>query len=211
MKIIFKSSILSSLSLAILGALLIFESEATIVSISYIIGGILVAIGTLGVVKFVNNLNKNVKNELDMVYGIVTVIMGIIVISYPKAIASIIPIVIGVGIIISSAIKLQYSLEMRKDNNSMWKSTMILSLITIACGILLLFNPFKGAEFITKIVGLLIFIYAILDLISTLAIKRTSKIIHKAIAERAINEAEVIEEDEEVAKNKNKKNKREED
>ena len=36
---IFKSSILGALALVVLGILLIFESEATIVTISYVIGG----------------------------------------------------------------------------------------------------------------------------------------------------------------------------
>ncbi len=99
---IVKSSILESIGLIILGILLFFYSELTIVSISYIIGGILVALGVMALIKYVNNLNKNVKNELDIVYGIGTIILGIIVISNPKAIASIIPFIIGIVIIINS-------------------------------------------------------------------------------------------------------------
>ena len=218
MKIIIKSSILSSIILAILGALLFFQSEATIISISYVLGGILIAIGVLGILKYINNQNKEMKYELDFVYGIVTIILGIIVISNPKAIASIIPFVIGFIIIISSASKLQSSLELRKNKNDLWKSTMILSIITIICGLLLIFNPFKGAEFITKIVGLLIFVYAILDLVSTVAIKRTVKKINKAIEERTISEADVVEEEaeeetpkEEKSKKNKKKSKKEEE
>ena len=40
---IFKSSFLSSVILVILGILLIFESEATIISISYILWAIIIA------------------------------------------------------------------------------------------------------------------------------------------------------------------------
>ena len=189
---IIKSSMFSSIALAILGALLFFQSELTIVSISYIIGALLVGIGVVAIIKFINNLNKNVKNELDMIYGTVTVILGIIVISNPKAIASIIPFVLGVLIIISSAAKLQYGLELRKGNNDLWTGTVILSSITLLCGILLIFNPFAGAEFITKVVGILLFVYAVLDIISTIRISKTIKEVKNELTEKIV-EADVVE------------------
>ena len=200
----FKTSVFSAIGLAILGILLVFESELTIVSISYVIGAILVAIGALAIINYINDMKKNVKNELDIVYGIGMVILGIIVISNPKGVASIIPFILGVLIIINSAAKLQYSLELKKDNNNLWSSTMILSLITLLCGILLVFNPFRGAEFITKVVGIILFIYAITDIISSLRIRKTVKNIQKVLENNTIKEADVIED-------KTKDNKKEEE
>ena len=188
----FKSSILGSIGMAILGVLLIFYSEVTIVSIAYVIGAILIAIGVLAILKFISNYNSANKNELDIVYGIVCVILGIIVITNPEAIASVIPFVVAVIIIISSATKLQYSLELKKDNNDLWKSTMIISIITMVCGVLLIFNPFQGVVMFTRIVGILILIYAVLDLSSTIAIKRSVKQIQNAIEE--IVETDIVEE-----------------
>lgn len=202
----FRSSILGSMGMAILGILLIFYSEVTIVSISYIIGAILIAIGVLAVLKFIRAYNNSTKNELDIVYGIVCVILGIIVITNPEAIASIIPFVVAVIIIISSATKLQYSLELKKDDNDLWKSTMIISIISMLCGVLLIFNPFQGAVMFTRIVGILILIYAILDISSTISIKRSVKQIHNAIEE--IVEAEVVEEKKETAEPKKLTNKK---
>ena len=72
------------------------------------------------------------------------------------------------------------------------------------CGVLLIFNPFQGAIFITKVVGTLILVYAILDIISTLSIKRTVNKLHKSI-EQHIVEADVIEETEEKETNKKEK------
>ena len=204
---IFKSSILGSIGLIVLGTLLVFQSEATIISISYIIGGILVAIGALAILRFIRNSKEKVKRDLDIVYGIVTIILGIIVIRSPQAIASIIPFIIGFIIIINSATKLQYSFELKKNNHDLWKSTMILAFITTICGLILILNPFKGAEFITKIVGILILIYSILDIISTITIKNTVNKIHNAIEENIVD-AQIIEE-ETPKSNKKKRNKKE--
>ena len=188
----FRSSILGSIGMAILGILLIFYSEVTIVSISYVVGAILIAIGVLAILKFIKAYNLSSRNELDIVYGIVSVVLGIVVITNPEAIASIIPIVVAIIIIISSATKLQYSLELKKSDNELWKSTMIISIITMLCGVLLIFNPCQGAIMFTRIVGILILIYAVLDISSTISIKRSVKQIHEAIEE--IVEAEVVEE-----------------
>lgn len=188
----FRSSILGSVGMAILGILLIFYSEITIVSISYVIGAILVAIGVLAILKFIKAYNNSNKNELDMVYGVVSIVLGIIVITNPEGIASIIPFVVAIVIIISSATKLQYSLELKKNNNDLWKSTMIVSIITMLCGVLLIFNPFQGVVMFTRVVGILILIYAILDLSTTITIKRSVKQIRDAIEE--VVEAEIVEE-----------------
>ncbi len=207
-----KSSLLGSVGLAVLGGMLIFQSELAIISISYVIGAILVAIGVLALLDFTKNMNQGAKNELDIVYGIVTIIMGIIVISNPQAIASIIPFVIGIIIMISSIAKFQYSIELKKNNNTLWKSTLIISLITLLCGLLLIFNPFKGAEIFTIIIGILILIYAVLDIISTITIRNTVKQLHTAIEEHII-EADVVKEedfekDNEVAKDVSKPEKK---
>lgn len=188
---IYKSSVLGSLFLVMLGLLLIFQSEATILTISYVIAGVLIAIGVLALLKFVRQVKNNQDSGMEPVYGIISIVLGIVVICNPQAIASIIPIVMGLLIIINSGTKLQYSMELKKNNNNLWKSTMILSLVTTICGVVLLFNPFKGAVFITKVIGSLILIYAVLDIISTITIKNTVKKIKNAKEE--VKEAQIIE------------------
>lgn len=207
MKKFFRSSMITSIILIVLGILLFFQSEATILTISYIIGATLVAIGALAIIKFIKNTNNIEKNELDIVYGVVTIILGILVIKNPEAIASIIPIILGIGIIVSSATKLQYAFELKANANSQWKATMIISVISTICGVILLFNPFKGAVILTQIVGVFIIIYAVLDIISTYTIKRNVMEIHNAL-EGTIADAEVIEEDEKEQNLKKKKRKR---
>lgn len=194
MKKFFRSSLITSIFLVALGLLLIFQSDAVIYSISYVLGGILIAIGVLAVIKFIQNTNNAQKSELDIVYGIVSVILGIIVINNPEAIASIIPIILGISIIISSATKLQYAFELKASGNNLWKTTMVISIISTLCGIVLLFNPFKAISSFTKVVGIFIVIYAILDMISTFTIKRNVKIFQKTI-EEGISEAVVLKEE----------------
>lgn len=204
MKKFFKSSIVMSLLLITLGILLVFYSEVTIISISYVIGGILIAIGVLAILKFIKNANSKNPDSLDIVYGMVSIILGILVITHPSAIASFIPLVIGIMIMINSGTKLQYALELKANKNKIWKSTMVIAIISAVCGVLLLFNPFKGAVVITQIIGIFILIYAVLDLISTISIRKNVLKIHTAI-EESILDAVVIEETEDKKVKKKKK------
>ena len=204
-----KSSLFSSIGLAILGILLFVESELTIVSISYVVGAILVAVGAIALINYINDKQKTTKSELNIIYGVGMVILGIIVISNPKGVASIVPFVLGVVIVLNSSAKIEYSLELKKENNNLWASTMILSLFALLCGILLIFNPFEGATFITKIIGIILFIYAMIDIVATLRIRKTVKKALKAIEGNKIKDAEVIE-DNTSDKKKRKKDEEEE-
>ena len=206
MKKFMKSSMITSTILIILGILLIFQSETTVMAISYIIGGILIAAGALALVRYVRNVQGvEIRNELDIIYGIVTIAFGIIIIKNYLAIASVIPIVIGIAIIINSAGKLNYSFQLKANKNELWKTTMVISIISTICGVILLFNPFKAVLGIMKIIGIFIIIYALLDLISTVAIRSSVTKIQKAV-EETITDAIIVSEDE-LKKSKKRKNK----
>ena len=208
---IMKLSIISSLVLIAFGVLLIVQSEATVLAISYIIGALLIAVGVIAGINYVKNIKEETRNELEIIYTLVCVILGIIVINNPEAIASIIPLVIGVIIVINSATKLEYSIELKKAKNELWLSTLILSIIMLVCGIVLIFNPFKGAVILTRIVGIFILVYAILDLVSTVIIKNSFKEAEKTVKE-AIKDADIVEDNTKRKKlgHKNEENKEEE-
>ena len=198
----FTSSIITSIILAVLGILLIVATEATIISISYIIGGILILLGFFGLVDYIRKIDTETKTSVDLVYGIVTVILGVLIVMNPKAIASIINYVLGIIIVISSAVKLNYAIQLKGNNNSLWKSTIIFSLITTICGLILIFKPFTGAIVATKVIGAIVLIYAILNIISTFTIRKEVLRLHKALTdannEKITREAEVVEETEET-------------
>lgn len=209
----FKSSILTSTLLLCLGILLIFESEVTIVTISYIIGSILVAAGTFALIRYVSTNKKGFDaSELDLLYGIVTIILGILIITHPHAIAKIIPIILGIAIIISSASKIQYAFTLKNNSNELWKTTMVIAAISTICGVVLLFNPFAGAVLLMRIVGIFIFVYAILDFISTYIIKKNVDEFKSIVSKEVVIDAEVEEineeKDENIKNNKTNKSKR---
>lgn len=65
MKKFFRSSLISSIILMIIGVLLILQSEITIITISYLIGTLLIAMGAIAIIKFIKNINNVAREELD--------------------------------------------------------------------------------------------------------------------------------------------------
>ena len=73
---------------------------------------------------------------------------------------------------------------------------MIVATLCAICGVVLIFNPFAGAQVITKAIGIFIIVYAVLDMVSTITIRRNVMSIKKAI-EDTVTDAVIIEEKEE--------------
>ena len=166
-------SLISSGVILVLGLLLFFKSSVTLMGISYIFGGLIIAIGVLAIVRFISNNHGDISNQLNIVYGIICIISGIFFIEKPEIIGSIIPVVMGIGIIISSSLKIQQSFNLKSLNSSYFFWSFVTALLSLICGIVLLFNPFKGAVIITKVIGIFLVMYAILDICNTIVLKKS--------------------------------------
>lgn len=166
-------SLISSGIILVLGLLLFFKSSVTLMGISYIFGGLIIAIGVLAIVRFISNNHSDISNQLNIVYGIICIISGIFFIEKPEIIGSIIPVVMGIGIIISSSLKIQQSFNLKSLNSSYFFWSFVTALLSLICGVVLLFNPFKGAVIITKVIGIFLVMYAILDICNTIVLKKS--------------------------------------
>lgn len=166
-------SLISSGVILVLGLLLFFKSSVTLMGISYIFGGLIIAIGVLAIVRFISNNHSDISNQLNIVYGIICIISGIFFIEKPEIIGSIIPVVMGIGIIISSSLKIQQSFNLKSLNSSYFFWSFVTALLSLICGVVLLFNPFKGAVIITKVIGIFLVMYSILDICNTIVLKKS--------------------------------------
>lgn len=194
MKSLLKANYITSAILIVLGLLLTIRSDDTIVAISYLIGGAIIIIGVLAIIKFTRNLGKSFDNSFEIVYGIITIVFGILILSNPKMVATIIPFFIGGWIVIKSSFKIAYAIELKNRGSEKWKPTLITSIISALVGILIVFNPFKTSVLVFKIIGISILIYAILDIVSTIQIKKAFPKTTEANEETKVEKIETIEE-----------------
>lgn len=180
LKNFYKSTVITSILLFIFGLLLIFKSEIALFTISYVVGTVLIAIGIMGFIEYFTY--KTSLASFYIIYGVISIILGVVIILKPDIIANMIPIVIGLGIIINSVIKLRYSLDLKQYGSDKWFLVMIAAIISTFCGVIITFNPFAGAVIITKMIGVFICVYSIIDIISMRNLKKDVKDIKDTIA-----------------------------
>jgi hypothetical protein len=132
--------------------------------------------GVLAIIKFISNDHGEISNQVNIVYGILSIIAGIYFIEKPDIIGSIIPLFMGVVIIISSSLKIRQSFDFKNVNSSYFFWSFLTSLLSLICGVILLFNPFKGAVLITRIIGIFLVIYAVLDICNAIIFQKGSSL-----------------------------------
>ena len=192
-KKIWWSSVTSSIILFILGLLLFFKSDTVIHVVALILGIFIIVVGIFALLKYFRAEQKNGMIRFNIIYGGVCIVSGLILALTPSAIASILPIVLGIWMIISSLLKIQYALNMKEAGSTSWIPTFTLAMITLVVGILLVINPWRGAQVILQIVGGFLMAYALLDVIASFLLNKETKTLMKVI-DADIPDAEIKEE-----------------
>lgn len=157
------ATIISSIIFAIIGLVLIYSPDTILSIISYVLGIAIIIYGAVKLVSyFVGKKQFDFYNN-DLIFGIIAIIAGIIIIIYSQTIASIFRICIGVWIIYSGLVRLQFSFKLQAINRNSWISMLIIAILMILCGIYVVLD--SGILIVT--VGFIVVIYAIMDIIES--------------------------------------------
>jgi len=155
-------SIVESVIFMILGIILIVKAEAAVKVISYIFGGIFILIGLLKTIAyFFTRKDDFAPYTYDLIYGLMSIVIGIITIYYSSTIETILRVIIGIWIIYSALVKFSLTLKIRSLESKAWFVSLILSIIMFACGLFIILN--SGTIVVT--IGIMIVVYAVLDII----------------------------------------------
>ncbi len=183
MKDIFKrvtnSIICSSILALIMGLVLIIFPTMSLRTIGLIIAVYVILYGLVLIVIDVKASKCYIPFD-GMLPGILSIIIGIILIFKPKIISTLFAIIIGVWIIVSSINSIKLALNLR-DENIPWILLLILGIVDLILGVIVIFNPFEALQSLTIFVGVMIMVHAIIDIIDMLILKHDVKKISKVI------------------------------
>ncbi|MBO6145923.1 MAG: DUF308 domain-containing protein [Bacilli bacterium] len=171
LKRIYRASIITIILLFAFGLVLIFNSEGFIKSISTIIGIILLVIGILPVVDFFRYRRDTAISGISLISGIFSIVCGLMFLLNENMLMILIPVFIGVWMIINGINKFQFAFQLKDQEEKSWIITFIFSIIIIVCGAYFILNPIRGAKLVSQTLGIIICIYAVLDIIDCILIK----------------------------------------
>ena len=162
------TSVIFSLLFIVTGIFLLLKPETAINIVCYVLGVILVLWGVVSVIQFFSDKNSTSYLSLSFIFGAFVFIFGIIILIKPSIIASIVPLLLGVWMVINGVTKLSYSLSIYKASKNIL--SVVGSILIVIFGITLIFNPFEGAKGLTQIIGIALIVYSVLDLIESFSI-----------------------------------------
>lgn len=171
-------SLITSIVLILLGLGLIFYTKLSLEIIGYIFAIILVINGVLNIMDDYKQFKVFYFFD-GFTSGLLSIIFGIIIICNLNYIGVILPIFLGLWIIISSTFKLRMSLALKDSKDKNWVITYILSILTIAIGLCLIFNPSVASFTLTRVIGGFIILYGISDIVDVYIFKKNIKVIAK--------------------------------
>ena len=181
LKKVFNISIISSLLLFLFGLVLAVNAEGFIKSITVAIGIVLLLIGVFPVIDYFRYRKEGLGASVGLISGIFSIVCGLMLLINEDLLMILIPVFIGVWMIINGINKIQVSFEIKDLGEKSWIITFIYSILIIVLGGYFIVNPISGATTVTSFIGIILCIYAVLDIIDCIIIKVKVKSLKKEL------------------------------
>jgi uncharacterized membrane protein HdeD (DUF308 family) len=154
--------------LYILGVVALVVPETMEKTLGYLLGIVLIVAGGVSIIGYlIREAHENYYRN-DFVYGLAGIVIGIIVLLKVEIIISLIPLLLGILVTVSGCAKLQDVVDMKRMNYGNWVLMLILSLINLALGLVLIFNPFKAATLLFRVIGIGLIFSGVTDCVTTI-------------------------------------------
>ncbi len=163
-----KYQILFGIAFIIFGAVILFSPGTTLKTVCFVLG---IAVGIKGITSLViytKARNKGEEKITTLLSGILTLAGAFILMWHPQKLLSIIPIIIGIGVLaygISTLLSKKGGLISR-----------IISIITIIVGAGIVGSPFKLAEAVTSVIGFALIVIGILIIATEISLNKYIKL-----------------------------------
>lgn len=156
--------IIMSVMLCCIGIFFMVFPDISTRVICRLVGGIF---AVLGAVKLVGYFSKDLYRlafQFDLSLGILLITIGLVMFFYPAGFTAVLFSVIGLLVMGDGLFKLQIALDTRRFGIGKWGLIAFFAIVTGILGLLLIINPFKGANIIMVIAGLSLLLAGVANL-----------------------------------------------
>lgn len=106
--------------------------------------------------------------------GIISILMGLILLFYPIETQALFTMVVGIWIILSSINIIKTASKLSKTKLP-WGRMLALGILDLILGILVVFNPFGSMISITLFAGIVIMVHSVINIVDMIIIKKDVK------------------------------------
>ena len=155
----------------IIGIVLLVRPDETVQFISILCG---VTVIMLGIGAWIYYFTK-FKSTILAILGTLAVIAGIILCVRYRSIVSAVIFLFGVFVLVEGIVDLISAIDAKRNDLKSWIVSVIMSAVTIILGLLVIINPFDSVMVLTQLLGAGLIVYAVMDLISFIQIRKIVK------------------------------------
>lgn len=156
--------LLLSIAFIALGLLLLVMPQTSLLWICYAFGAVVLITGVVCLVQYARLRGSGFAAPFFLVAGVSTAALGIFSLARPEAVASFLPVVFGLFILIDGCSRIGTAIELARRKADKWWMMLLFSVLSVALGILLLVNPFGAAVSVVMLCGVLLIIEGVVNL-----------------------------------------------
>ncbi len=173
-----KYSLIVIVITAVLGGLLVAFPDKMLAYTALFIGGAFAACGVFAILNYLSDK----KSKLTLTLGIIAAFSGIVICLAYRQIMSVIVFFLGIFLLIGGIVDLVNSIYIAASRHRSWILTVILSIASIVLGIVSITKPFDTQNKIVQFIGAGLIVFAVLDLIAFIQVKRVAEEVSQRIS-----------------------------
>ena len=155
---------LLSIAYIIIGMMLLIMPQTSLLWICYAFGAVVLVTGIVCLIQYARIRGTGFTAPFMLVGGVITAGLGIFTLAKPQVVASFLPIVFGIFILVDGLSRVGTAIDLAKRKGQKWWMLLLLSVVSVALGALLVLHPFDAAVSVVMVCGILLIVEGALNL-----------------------------------------------
>lgn len=148
-----------------IASLLLFVPAIMVIYICYAMCAAMIIMGIYMIVHYFMTDAFRDLNQFGFSFGVLFVVLGLCGMLKAASLASAFLVYIGISLLFSGVIMLQFSLDLKRMKDVLWVVMLVVSIAVTICSILVILQPFGNREFYEKYTSYVLLVAGILCLI----------------------------------------------
>lgn len=155
---------LLSIAYIVIGMMLLIMPQTSLLWICYAFGAVVLLTGIVCLIQYARIRGTGFTAPFMLVGGVITAGLGIFTLAKPQVVASFLPIVFGIFIVVDGLSRIGSAIDLAKRKGQKWWVLLLLSIVSVALGILLVLHPFGAAVSVVMVCGILLIVEGAMNL-----------------------------------------------
>ncbi len=168
-----QSWVCSAVVTIVLGLLLVLFPAEALTSVSYVLGGIAIAMGVIRTVRyFKQDHTYPYLFQSDLVVGLLSVGFGIFMVSQPVTVMSLLPHIFGILMAGCGGGRILRAVDAKTAGFASWGLPLGMAIVSIVLGVLIMSNPFGALKTVIIVIGASLIYQGVTDIFAVLMVSK---------------------------------------